>query len=187
MKKILLSTFFIFLNLGLLIDVSSKPKKKDVIYGLTNEYSDRLKKSIELLQLNYSLKHYIYYSGREKFFNWTINNDPKYLDVKKYKSKIKLIHNSKNTFEEIQNIEKEIKKRNINSAIIVTDPPHTLRVKIFIELFTTKLKKDYIIVSSEPTWWNKYLYFTNWYAIKFVFLELIKIPYNLIKYGLILS
>ncbi len=178
-----------FFNLGWILNISSQPLKKEAIFSLSNEKADRIIKSVELYDKTFSTKKIIYYSNKYSVLNNFFLTRDKLKIHSDYIDDFSFIDNPYplNTYEEIKGIENEMIEKNINSAIIVTDPPHTLRVKIFIELFTTKLKKDYIIVSSEPTWWNKYFYFTNLYAIKFVFLELIKIPYNIIKYGLILS
>ncbi len=41
------------------------------------------------------------------------------------------------------------------------------------------------IVGSDLSWWNKSTYYKEEKAIKVAFSELIKIPYNFIKYGLL--
>lgn len=186
MKIIFIFLIIFFFNLGIILDRSNKLQKKDAIFSLVNERSDRLIKSVNLYSQNYSTKSLIYFCTKIDVLKDFFKTRQELIPFKQYFNEINLMQFPipLNTFEEILNIEKEMTNKNIRSAIIVTDPPHTLRVKIFIELFTTRLKEDYIIVSSEPEWWNKHLYFTNWYAFKFSLSELLKIPYNIIKYTL---
>ena len=173
-----------FFSLGFVLDATKLVDKKEVLFGLANERSERFTRSIELHKQEYSTNPKFYYASNKGVFNWTINHDERYVRYKSFQDEIILIENVKNTMEEVLAIEKVMLENNYASAIIVTDPPHSRRVQIFIELFTKELKKDYIIVSSDPTWWDKAFYFTNWYALKFVMFEFVKIPYNLIKYGL---
>ena len=79
-----------------------------------------------------------------------------------------------------------IKNNNYKSITIVSDPYHTRRIEILANLFDFKKSGiELNIIGTDLNWWNKSNYYKEKKAIKAAFTELIKIPYNFIKYGLL--
>ena len=81
---------------------------------------------------------------------------------------------------------KIMKDYNFKNVSIVSDPYHTRRIQILADLFDfEKVGIELNIVGSDLSWWNKSTYYKEEKAIEVAFSELIKIPYNFIKYGLL--
>ena len=177
----LLSLLFVFgfLYLGIFLDVTQKPKKSDIIFCLGGSNIGRIITSIKLLENNYSTKNELIYIGKKT---------KKLLRLKKQKNidinKFNIIYEKspKNTMEEMIFLEKYMMSKHYQSVLIVTDPFHSRRVDFLIKQFAKKLKGKYIIVSSNPPWWNKYYYFLNLKALGLSLCEIVKIVYNYIKY-----
>lgn len=185
MKFFCLFLITLFLLSGYFLDITTNKTTGDVLFCLGGGKIERLTTSLEYIEKK-KFKELIYMS-KKAHITWQLKreNKPSKLLEAKY-NKIIFTKYFKNTLDELLYIEKYIKKNNIKKFSILSDSPHSKRIDILIQNFTD-IKADYSILASNNNWWNKYFYFTNWYAIKFVFLELIKIPYNIIKYGLILS
>jgi len=68
-----------------------------------------------------------------------------------------------------------MKTHKFKSAIIVTDPPHSRRVKVLTTLLSKKQDNlNFRFVSSKVAWWNAEYYYTNERARKFVWHESLK-------------
>ena len=92
----------------------------------------------------------------------------------------------KNTADELLYVKKIMKDYNFKNVSIVSDPYHTRRIQILADLFDfEKVGIELNIVGSDLSWWNKSTYYKEEKAIEVAFSELIKIPYNFIKYGLL--
>lgn len=179
MKIIFILVFIIicFLFFGSFLDITKKAEKSDIIICLGGN-TDRSITSIKLLKKHYATK--LYFVGvKSTLFNHMKKN---HIDIGMIEDKIVYVSKMKNTMDEISYIDKIVSKNNYKKIIILTDPPHSRRVDFMIKQFSNNLKNKYIIVSSNPEWWNKNFYFLNFKAVAFSFSEFGKIVYNYFKY-----
>lgn len=172
---------FIFLNFGRWIDIAEKPIKADIIACLNGETFRRLTKSIELFENGYSLKKKILLTGgsklNEQFITERYPQIPIVVDMK-----------SVSTADEIQYIKQYMLEHHYKSVIIVSDRPHTRRIKILIDLISPNSDNSfsYFLVGSNQDWWNKNdKYHLHKKALLYTLAELIKIPYTWLYYGLV--
>ncbi|MBN2816185.1 MAG: hypothetical protein JXQ67_05840 [Campylobacterales bacterium] len=174
MKIRLIATIVIiifFINLGKFLDTTSKAKKSDVIFSLGGYGNERVIKSLNLLQNDYSKSNTLYLSAKEHLKN---------IDQKSYN--IKYVSYLQNTMAEILYIQYLIEKHHYDSVLIVTDPPHSRRVDFMIKEFIPEINGKYMIVSSDAQWWKTSSYFMNSHAFFFSLSEMLKIFYNYLKY-----
>lgn len=181
---IILGTFII-LNLGNFLDISEAPKKSDIIVSLGGGDLDRVKKSLELYNKNFSTKNILILTGNNENIN-----DPRIKYIKSNNtSEINIIEifDTKNTYEEMIFIKTFLIEKNYTSAIIVSDAPHSKRIKYLLDTIKTKNSSnlEFNIVSSSGQWWNKELYYKNIRARIFATLESIKLLFSYFRYGLI--
>lgn len=104
-------------------------------------------------------------------------------------SKIINISDASNTMEELFVIKKYLNDNNLISVTFVSHPTHSLRIKLLANLIANYDEDNIKInfVSADHTnVWNKNSYFLEIESIKLVFLEYLKIMYNLIKYSIFL-
>lgn len=160
-------------NLGKWIDVSEKPYKSDIIICLGGGTIERVKKSVSLLNDGYADK--ILLLGESWY------NQP-YITQHYPRFSLSIDESPKNTQEEMYTIKKYMHAHHYSSAIIVTDPPHTRRVK----LLASQVPEDdsnitLYMVGTDVPWWNKFDYYRNAHALNYVWHEVPKIVYRWIK------
>ncbi|TLP36824.1 YdcF family protein [Arcobacter arenosus] len=182
---------FSFLNLGNFLDATKKPIKADLIVSLGGNGISRLKTSIELQKQGYINSNIIVLTGYEGTALTKSKNIPdarlKIVNQKKY-NYINFIReeNLKNTAEEVIFVKKFMKRKNFKSVIFVTEPPHSRRVLLLANILNIESEKefDYTVVESKLKYWNSKTFYKNKHSREYAFNEIIKIPYNLIKYGI---
>ena len=177
MGAFLLLLTFIFLHLGKWIDVTEKPVKADIIVCLGGGTIDRVKKSIELLEGGYADKQLFLLLG-ESWYNQPY--------IKKNHADIPIVidEGPKNTREEILFIKKYMKEHACTSALIVTDPTHSRRFSLLTSLISVEGDENmtFHMVASGVKWWDREYYYRHKVARDHVKWEMIKIPYNVMKY-----
>lgn len=87
---------------------------------------------------------------------------------------------TENTKEEIVFLIAYMKKHDMHTALIVTDPPHTKRVEVLISQFLTEDTIQLRIVGSKVVWWDAKNYYMNEKARSFVWHEIPKVVYRYI-------
>lgn len=180
-----LLAIFVILNLGNLLDVSEAPKKSDVIVSLGGGDLNRIKKSLELYEKDFSKKDILILTGNHKNIN---NPRTKYIETNN-SSKINIIEtfDTKNTYEEMVFIKTFLMENNYTSALIVSDAPHSKRITYLLN--TIKIENstnlEFNIVSSSDKWWNKEFYYKNARARIFAITEAIKLIFSYFRYGII--
>lgn len=173
---------FTILNLGNFLDVSETPRKSDIIVSLGGGDLDRIKKSLELYNKDFSKKNILILTGSHKNIN-----DPRIKYIKTNNtSEINIIEisNTKNTYEEMVFIKTFLIEKKYTSAIIVSDAPHSKRISYLLDKVKIKNSSnlEFNIVSSSTEWWNKELYYKNIRARIFAISEVIKILFSYIRY-----
>jgi uncharacterized SAM-binding protein YcdF (DUF218 family) len=193
-KKLILSILIlIFINLGNFLDITNTISKSDIIVVLGGGKDARIKKGLILYKQNYSKSNKIIFTGSNKYdmvlpifyrYDYLVKNGVKSSNI---------IHIDEtvisNTMDELIAVKKYLLQNNMKSVLFVSHPTHSRRIKILANLIA-----DYDInnikisfASADHTYvWDKQKYFFNLISIKLVFLEILKIPYNLIKYYIFL-
>lgn len=181
MKKIIFSFTallllfsFVFLNLGKWIDVTEEPVKSDIIVCLGGGTIERVKKSIALLEEGNSEKFLLI---GESWYNQPY--------IKKNYPDIPIVidESPKNTKEEVRFIKEYMKKYKYKSALIVTDPPHSGRVKLLTSLVSVEGDENmtFHLIASEVKWWDAEEYYKSKRARAAVLHEVMGMVYHLIS------
>jgi uncharacterized SAM-binding protein YcdF (DUF218 family) len=90
------------------------------------------------------------------------------------KKAIKIDTKSKTTWEEAENTSNTMEKKGWKSAIIVSDPPHMLRLHQTWNRAFKGSSKTFILVSTTPSWWDRVLWWKNRQSYQFVISEIKK-------------
>jgi len=179
------------LNLGNFLDITTTPKKSDIIVSLGGDNGNRIKKTLELYEHNLSKSGKLILTGVDGFdssmklyeLDWRIS----YL-IKKGIKKDNIVINDKasNTLEEIRDIKSYLIQKKYHNVMFISDPPHSRRLSFFINNVFKYNDSDitYQIVASKATWWDRDSYYTNPEAIIFAINETIKLTYYYINYKL---
>ena len=158
------------------MDATQEPVKSDIVFCLGGGTIDRVKKSIALLKEGYS----------EKFLllgeSWY--NQP-YIKKNYPELPVTIDESPKNTEEEVLFIKRYMKAHGHKSALIVTDPPHTRRVKVLASHLLEDDNITFRMIGSDVAWWDARNYYRNEKAFHFALNELFKIPYTYVYYGLL--
>lgn len=190
----LITAVVLFFELGNIFDITTPPKKADIIVCLGGGDIQRLQKAQELYHAGFSKQKRLIYTGSNIFYHDMSDNE----HAKKYYKKAyflahgiprsSLVHIwAHNTMTEIRRVKKYMLDHHYKSVIFVTDPPHSRRIDILLHHICNydKMKIQTIIVGSDAWWWDKEKYFLSKNASIYIFLEMIKIVYNYILYGVI--
>ena len=184
MKKFEIGFFVLFimlpsllLNYGKWIDATEKPAKSDIIVCLGGGTYQRVIKSKELLDAGYTKKNLVLLVGEagynDRYVRKNFPDLPTVVDER-----------PKSTAEEISFIKQYMKKHNYTSALIVTDPTHSRRVRLLCSLIPSgDAMQKFDIVSSGVEWWNAECYWCNKQSKTRVKSETIRILYTLIFSG----
>lgn len=87
-----------------------------------------------------------------------------------------------NSFEEARATLALLQTRAWDKALIVSDPPHMRRLDWVWGRVFAGSGKSYVLVASEPAWWDAEHWWRNEKAGQFVLTELIKMGYYVVKY-----
>lgn len=181
---------YLFLNLGKILDVSEEPIKSDIIVSLGGGDIERLKKSLELYEKDFSSKRILILTGDER----SKKDKERNLDDKRIKYLKENDLNSINfllkkeltsTIEEVIFIKEYLIKNNYSSVVIVSDPPHSKRIKYLFKKIKISNDESLIfnIVKADAKWWDKESYYLNKRAKTFAFTEIPKLLYSYFMYG----
>ncbi len=187
MKRLLKLTLFsllfiitlsasLFFSLGLIISHDAgNPEKTDVIVVLGGDNGLRVRKGAELYNAGYA-DHVILTGIDERFYrpahpNW---RERRMVALGVPRNTIRVDVNSKTTWEEALNTSKTMDKKGWKSAIVVSDPPHMLRLhQTWSRAFDGSSKK-FILVATQPKWWQPLLWWKNRESYQFVVSEVQK-------------
>jgi len=163
---------FVFFNLGKWLDVTEKPVTSDIVICLGGGTVDRVKKSITLLEQGYTNKFLLL---GESWYNQP------YIKKNYPKLSVEIDETPTNTEEEVLFIKNYMQKHGYKSALIVTDPPHTRRVKVLAsKLLDNDDNITFRMIGSDVVWWEKRHYYTNAQARNTAWHEVIKNLYTLL-------
>jgi len=183
----------LLLNLGNWLDLTGNPKKSDLIVVLGGGKDARIKKGLKLYQLGYSKSKKILFTGSDLCdVVLPIIYRKQYLVSHGVKeSNIIQIDETQitNTMEELFAVKTYMQKHHMHHVLFVSHPTHTRRIKTLANMLahydTSNIQVSFAAADHTKVW-HKNLYFLNLASIKLVFLEVLKIFYNLVKYTLLL-
>jgi len=165
-----------FLSLGVFVSqYADTPQKTDVIIVLGGDNGLRIQKGAELYHAGYAT-HIILTGIDERFYrpnhpNW---RERRMLELGVPKNAIKVDAKSKTTWEEALNTSNTMEKKGWKSALIVSDPPHLLRLhQTWSRAFEGSSKK-FILIPTNPAWWDRILWWKNKKSYQFVISEIKK-------------
>jgi len=183
LKRLFLSLFWItalaslsFLSLGMLVSqYADTPEKSDVIIVLGGDSGLRVRKGAELYNAGYAA-HIILTGIDEQSYrpnhpNW---RERRMMELGVPKKAIKVDAKSRTTWEEALNTSTTMERKGWKSAIVVSDPPHLLRLhQTWSRAFEGSSKK-FILVPTNPLWWDRLLWWNNKKSYQFVISEIKK-------------
>ena len=88
----------------------------------------------------------------------------------------------RNTWDEAQVVRAHMLARGWHTALVVSDPPHLLRVAYAWSSAFRGTDLTYTLISSDPHWWPGWRWWTNPRAAEFVENEVVKLGYYLLRY-----
>lgn len=88
-----------------------------------------------------------------------------------------------NTWQEAQAVRIWMQANSLKSVLVVSDPPHLLRVHYAWASNFWSSGLDYTLIASNPPWWSSWRWWQNPQANDFVTSEVQKLGYYLVRYG----
>jgi uncharacterized SAM-binding protein YcdF (DUF218 family) len=184
---LLISSFLcgtLYLGLGFFLSLhASKPEKADVIVVLGGDSGLRVTKGADLYNAGYS-KHILLTGIDSRYYhpdhpNW---RERKLMERGVPRKNIIVDTWSETSWEEAENTADLMDKKGWKSVIVVSDPPHMLRLnKTWNKAFANSGKR-FRLVATEPAWWNPLFWWRNSISYHFVISEIKKNIYYLLAY-----
>jgi len=165
-----------FLSLGILLSQhTAKPEKSDVIVVLGGDNGLRVRKGAELYNAGYAA-HILLTGIDERFYrpghpNWR-ERRMRALGVPK--NAIMVDTKSTTTWDEAVNTSITMERKGWKSAIVVSDPPHMLRLHQTWNRAFDGSPKKFILVSTNPLWWHRVFWWKEQESYQFVISEIKK-------------
>jgi uncharacterized SAM-binding protein YcdF (DUF218 family) len=166
----------LFLSLGFIVSQHAGiPEKSDVIIVLGGDNGLRVRKGAELYKAGYAA-HIILTGIDERFYNPGHPNwrERRMMAFGIPKSAIKVDAKSTTSWEEAENTSDTMEEKGWKSAIVVSDPPHLLRLQETWSKAFEGSPKKFILVHTDPLWWNPLLWWNNDKSYQFVMNEIKK-------------
>jgi uncharacterized SAM-binding protein YcdF (DUF218 family) len=174
----------LYLGLGLLVSLhSAKPEKADVIVVLGGDDGLRVKKGGDLYKAGYA-KHIVLTGIDSRYYrpdhpNW---RERKLIERGVPRKYIHVDTWSETSWEEAENTSDLMDRKGWKSALVVSDPPHMLRLnKTWKKVFAGSDKR-FRLVATKPAWWRPLFWWRNDISYRFVVSELQKNIYYLLAY-----
>lgn len=161
------------------------PVRADLIVALGGDDGHRASKVAELFRAGHA--NTVLITGlegspqRERvyYLNWRANV---LADAGVTADRLVIESSASNSFEEARAALAMMRARGWHKALVVSDPPHMRRLDwVWRQVFSGS-GKSYVLVASEPGWWDADRWWTSEKSAQFVLTELIKIAYYVWKY-----
>ena len=166
----------LYLALGVMVSThAAEPRKSDVIVVLGGDEGLRVRKGGELFKAGYA-NHVILTGIDSRYYrpshpNW---REKRLMALGVPRESISVDTWSETTWEEAENAAETMEKNGWKSAIVVSDPPHMLRLhKSWSKAFEGS-GKSFVLVPTSPDWWNALLWWNNRKSYQFVITEVKK-------------
>lgn len=175
----------LYLGLGSLVSFyGTRPQQADVIVVLGGDDGLRVRKGAELYKEGYA-KHLLLTGIDNRYYrqghpNW---RERRLVVLGVPKTAINLDTWSETTWEEAENAAETMKRKRWTRAIVVSDPPHMLRLHQTWKRVFKGTDLHFVLVSTSPAWWNPFLWWKNEISYRFVISEVRKnLFYSLLYY-----
>jgi len=176
----------LIINLGSFLDVTQEPVKSDIIICLGGGDVERIKKSIALYENGYSKYNVLILTGdnRTREEKKDKKLDRRFIFLKGIDTIYQPYASS--TKKEILFIKRYMLKNNFNSAIIVSNPSHSRRIKALINILNVEDddKLTFTIVGAEASNWTTQEYYKSKKGQVTVAYEWVKLFSSYIAYGI---
>lgn len=189
---LLLVTFAVVLmglglrSLGVLVAAgAATPVRADVIVALGGDDGHRVRKVAEVFRAGYA--NTVLITGlegspereRAYYLNWRAKV---LADAGVSADRLLIEAAASNSYEEASAVLALLQARQWNTALVISDPPHMRRLDwVWGKVFAGS-GKSYVLVASEPAWWNAERWWASEKSAQFVLTELIKLGYYVWKY-----
>lgn len=174
----------VFLGLGLLLSFhAGKPEKADVIIVLGGDDGLRVNRGAELYKAGYATR--LLLTGIDKKYyrpdrpNW---RERRLMEQGIPRKAIYVDTLSKTTWDEARNTGKTMKEKGWKSALVVSDPPHMLRLHHTWSRSFRGSPVTFVLVATSPEWWHPLLWWRNETSYKFVLSEIKKNVFYAVMY-----
>jgi uncharacterized SAM-binding protein YcdF (DUF218 family) len=87
-----------------------------------------------------------------------------------------------NSWQEAQAVRANMQLRGWNTALVVSDPPHLLRVSYAWASNFWGTRMSYTLIASNPLWWSTWHWWANPQSTTFVESEVLKLGYYVLRY-----
>ncbi|WP_237073305.1 YdcF family protein [Prosthecochloris sp. GSB1] len=174
----------VFLGLGLLLSFhADKPEKADVIIVLGGDDGLRINRGAELYKAGYA-RHLLLTGIDRKYYrpdrpDW---RERRLMEKGISRKVIDVDTLSKTTWDEARNTRKIMKEKGWGSALIVSDPPHMLRLHNTWSRAFRESPATFVLVATNPEWWHPLLWWRNETSYKFVMSEIRKNVFYAVMY-----
>lgn len=175
-----------FRSLGVWVAAGAAPPvRADVIVALGGDDGHRVRKVAEVFRAGYASTVLI--SGlegspqreRAYYLNWRVKV---LADAGVAADRILVESAASNSFQEARATLALLQGRGWKKALVVSDPPHMRRLDwVWGKVFAAS-GKSYVLVASEPAWWDAEQWWASEKSAQFVLTELIKMGYYVWKY-----
>lgn len=164
---------------------AAAPVTSDVIVALGGDDGHRVKKVVELFRAGYA--DTVLITGlegspsgeRAYYLNWRAKV---LTDAGVAADRLQIESTASNSYEEARAVLALLQARQWSKALVVSDPPHMRRLnRVWSRTFAGS-GKSYVLVASEPRWWDAERWWTSEKSGQFVLTELIKMGYYIWKY-----
>lgn len=161
------------------------PKKADVVLALGGDNGDRIAVAARLYHQGYAPR--VMLTGlengsptaRHSYLNWRVQF---LLDEAVPQEAVILELHAGNSWEEAVNTLALLKRRGWQRVLVVSDPPHLRRLHWAWSRVFADSGKEFVLIESEPTWWNPARWWSHDESGPFVVMEYIKLAYYNLKY-----
>lgn len=180
--------YIVIIGLNRYLDITQTPQKSDIIVCLGGGLTERLEKTVQLYKSGYSKSDKIILTGT--LIGKRSDEDPHgFLKIPFLEKNgierlnVIFIENTTNTYKEVLNIKKFMLKQGYKSVIIISDPPHSRRIKVLSEYSGfSENGLSVNIVGSDVSWWHKNYYINSIVSLKISVQELVKLLYFYYNY-----
>lgn len=159
---------------------ADQPCPVDLLIVLGGGHGDRITRGYELIQKGYATKVLLTGVWNQQPINQFTAADERisYLEKRGItRQSIYLDASAESTFEEASLILSFMNQHQLKRALIVTDPPHLLRLKGVINKTTGTSDLQLRLIPTHPAWWNASTWWANPVSAAFVLKETTKLLY----------
>ena len=164
------------------------PNEADAIVVLGGGSGDRVARSLQLLEAGYAPQLVLTgatpdgVAGTPGVHEIQDARADFLLRNKVQPDKIHYVFPSSNSWQEAHSTLELMQDMGWSRVIVVSDPPHMLRLAYTWRRAFRSHSQSFILVATEPAWWNPVLWWRNQSSFTFVASEIVKLVYYVVKY-----